>query len=276
MIYAISFSFIATFVATILGSAISLAFKKINKEILSILSNVSLGAIIALLFLELIPESIECFSFISNSFLSVLIPILIILGFGILFYILHELTHHLSHHHDEDHDDSSSCIDHAHSHEFLNSDHSKFVTSLIFLSAIFVHNIPEGLSLGISFISTNGNSFPVNGAIMSGILFIHNLVIGFSLMNSFLSSNKSNKTSFLLTLLSAIPSFVLAIIGYFVSSVAFNELFEGILFALSSGSLLYVLFIELIPQAFYQFKSKYNFIYLLIGISVFSFLIFVF
>lgn len=275
MIYAIIFSFIATFVATILGSLFSLTLKKINKEILSILSNVSLGAIIALLFLELIPESFESFNFVNNDILKILFPILIIFGFALLFYILHELIHHLSHHHDKDHDDSSSCIDHAHSKEILNSSRSTFINSLIFLCAIFVHNIPEGLSLGISFVSGN-NSFPINGTIMSLVLFIHNLVIGFSLMNSFLSSKKDNKTSFLLTLLSALPSYVLAIVGYFLSLGDFSSLFNGILLSLSSGSLLYVLFIELIPQAFYQYKSKYNFIYLLIGISLFSFIIFVF
>lgn len=275
MIYALTFSFIATFVATILGSVLSLAFKKVNKEILSLLSNISLGAIIALLFLELIPESFESFSNLENKVLSIFIPILIILGFGILFYVLHELTHHLSHHHDDDHDDSLSCVDHAHSGELLNSTRSTFINSLIFLSAIFVHNIPEGLSLGVSFIQLD-NAFPMNGMIMSIILFIHNLVIGFSLMNSFLSSKKNNKTSFLLTLISALPSFLLAIVGYFVSCISINEIFIGVLLSLSSGSLLYVLFIELIPQAFYQFKSKYNFIYLIIGICIFSLLIFAF
>ena len=109
---------------------------------------------------------------------------------------------------------------------------------------------------------------------MSIILFIHNFLIGFSMCNSFLSSNRSFKTSLSLTVLSSLPAYLLAIIGYFISTFSINEIFVAVMFSISSGSLLYVLIIELLPQVFKEYKSKFSFIYILIGILFCGTLIF--
>ena len=77
-----------------------------------------------------------------------------------------------------------------------------------------------------------------------------------------------------MTLLSSVPAFLFSIIGYFVS-VNDSALFNMIVFSISSGTLLYVLFIELLPQSFYNYKSKYSFLFILIGILVSILIIFV-
>ena len=270
MIFALLFPFLSTIVATYLGAIIRLIAKKISREFLIFLQNFSLGAIVGLIFFELLPESYSLFLNNNDSFLSALFTVLICLGSGGLFFLFHELFHKISKHHNKDKTDNEACIDHLHTQELLKeneSNNSSFYTCLLFLLAIFIHNIPEGLSLGVTF-SLSKDTFPLDGTIMSSILFIHNVVVGFSLMSSFLDIKKTVKFSLLLTLLSSFSAYVLSLIGYFISSINLGNVFEAIIYSFSSGTLLYVLFIELLPQTFYNYKSRFSFLYFLIGLGL--------
>ena len=261
--------------ATFLGAIFSKFASNKRKEVFNFFQNFSVGGIIALLFFELIIEAVEHFqSGISDNLLGTLYTLLIIGGVGLIFFLMHEGLHKLSHHHEHDKNDDEDCVDHAHSTEVFNNN-SILLASFIFLLAISIHNIPEGLSLGINF-NSPGSTIPYQGIIMSVILLIHNFLIGFTMCNSFLHSNKSFKFSLLLTTLSALPAYVFAICGYFISTISLNEVFLGTIFAISSGSLLYVLFIELLPQVFKEYKSKFTFLYILLGIVICGILVFSF
>ena len=275
MVYALIFIFLGTTLATILGAIFGMFTKKLPKGIITFLVNFSLGAMISLIFLELFHHSYEhtLEFFEGNVAASIGVVLGVIFVSGMLFYILHEGLHHLTHHHHEDHDDEKPCHDHAHSTEVFN-EKSLVYASFIFLIAIFIHNIPEGLALGIGFSEVNGAGIPVNGIITSCILFIHNFIIGFTMCTSFIQAGKSNKFSILMTTVSSIPAVVLGLVGYFVSAIQVNDLFKGIMLAISTGSLIYVLIVELLPQSFYEYKSKYTFIYMILGICINTLLIF--
>ena len=275
MIYMFILSAFGTIGATFLGAIFSKFVSNKRKEVFNFFQNFSVGGIIALLFFELIIEAVEHFqNGISDNLLGALYTLLIIGGVGLIFFLMHEGLHKLSHHHEHDKNDDEDCVDHAHSTEVFNNN-SILLASFIFLLAISIHNIPEGLSLGINFNSPD-STIPYQGIIMSVILLIHNFLIGFTMCNSFLHSNKSFKFSLLLTTLSALPAYVFAICGYFISTISINEVFLGTIFAISSGSLLYVLFIELLPQVFKEYKSKFTFLYILLGIVICGILVFSF
>lgn len=275
MIYMFILSAFGTIGATFLGAIFSKFVSNKRKEVFNFFQNFSVGGIIALLFFELIIETVEHFqNGISNNLLGALYTLLIIGSVGLIFFLMHEGLHKLSHHHEHDKNDDEDCVDHAHSTEVFNNN-SILLASFIFLLAISIHNIPEGLSLGINF-NSPGSTIPYQGIIMSVILLIHNFLIGFTMCNSFLHSNKSFKISLLLTTLSALPAYVFAICGYFISIISINEVFLGTIFAISSGSLLYVLFIELLPQVFKEYKSKFTFLYILLGIVICGILVFSF
>lgn len=275
MIYMFILSAFGTIGATFLGAIFSKFVSNKRKEVFNFFQNFSVGGIIALLFFELIIEAVVHFqSGISDNLLGALYTLLIIGGVGLIFFLMHEGLHKLSHHHEHDKNDDEDCVDHAHSTEVFNNN-SILLASFIFLLAISIHNIPEGLSLGINF-NSPGSTIPYQGIIMSVILLIHNFLIGFTMCNSFLHSNKSFKFSLLLTTLSALPAYVFAICGYFISTISLNEVFLGTIFAISSGSLLYVLFIELLPQVFKEYKSKFTFLYILLGIVICGILVFSF
>lgn len=272
MVYAILFSLLGTIGGSILGSLLGLLFKNLHKEFLSFLSNFSLGSLLGLSLIEVFPEALEhMHDAIDNYFLSTLAVCSIVLGVGLLFYLLHEGTHLLSHHHSHDKEDRSSCGDHAHSAEIFNEKSLGFASFLFFI-AISIHNIPEGLTLGGMFLETT-NDVPINGIVTSIILLMHNVIIGYTMFNSFRLHEKSKSFSFSITILSALPAFVFALIGYFVSTISLSPAFVGSLLAISAGSLLYVLIIEIIPIGLKDNKTKFSFIYVLLGIITFVLLI---
>lgn len=271
MFYAILFSLLGTVGGSILGSLIGLLFKGIHKEVLSFLSNFSLGSLLGLTLIEVFPEALEhMHQAIDNYFLSTLAVTGIVLGVGILFYLLHECTHLLTHHHKNDKEDESSCGDHAHSVELFEEKSLGFASFLFFI-AISIHNIPEGLTLGGMFLIDE--EIPINGIVTSIILLIHNVIIGYTMYNSFRIHNNSKAFSAMITTLSALPAFIFALIGYFITSISLSPVFIGSLLAVSTGSLLYVLFIEIIPIGLKDHKTKLSFIYVLLGIISFVLLI---
>ena len=276
MAYALTFLFFGTTLATFLGAVFGIFTKKLHKEAITFLVNFSLGAMVSLIFMELFHESLHHTAdfFAGNMGASVGVTLAVVFASGMLFFFLLEGLHHLTHHHHEDHDDMEPCHDHCHSTEiFSNEEKSLTYAAFIFLIAIFIHNIPEGLALGISFSEISEQGIPLNGIITSCILFIHNFIIGFTMFTSFIKANKSNKFSLLMTTLSSLPALVLGIVGYFVSTIEVNDLFKGIMLSISTGSLIYVLIVELMPQTFVEYKSKYTFIYILLGILVNTLLI---
>ena len=183
MIYMFILSAFGTIGATFLGAIFSKFVSNKRKEVFNFFQNFSVGGIIALLFFELIIEAVVHFqSGISDNSLGALYTLLIIGGVGLIFFLMHEGLHKLSHHHEHDKNDDEDCVDHAHSTEVFNNN-SILLASFIFLLAISIHNIPEGLSLGINFNSPD-STIPYQGIIMSVILLIHNFLIGFTMCNS--------------------------------------------------------------------------------------------
>ncbi len=269
-LYLYIFSFVGTLFPTFLGSIFPFLFKKVNKNTTSFFMTFAIGMITSLLFIELIPHSFEhSASIFSKEIYGYLLSLGVILLTCLLFFFLHELMHKFTHHHSHDEKDITACLDHVHSNEIISKEKVTFLSSLIYLFAIFIHNIPEGFVLGTFF---EEDAIPINGIIMSISLFIHNIVIGYSISLSFKNSNKSKLFSILLTSLNGLVSFILAIIGYYFS-ISFPEIVSVIIFSISGGSLLYVLFIELLPQLFYEYKSKYSFLLFAFGFIIATFLI---
>lgn len=262
------FLFLGTIGSTTLGALLGIISLKFKKSLLNAIQNFVVGSLIGLIFIDFFPHSFEGFiETINNTPLAVLYSSLIILGTGLLFLLMHELLHHFSHHHIHEPNDEKSCDNHGHIKDVINSNSSSLIASLIFLGAISVHNIPEGLSLGVVFTNLNDYGIPLSGIVMSIVLAIHNLLIGFSMAQSFKNSNKSNLFSMIITISSSLLSFSFGIIGYY-SNIYVNETINSIIMSISTGSILYVLFIELLPEIFYKYKSKYSFLFILIGILI--------
>ncbi|MCD8194820.1 MAG: ZIP family metal transporter [Coprobacillus sp.] len=264
------FALVGTVLGALIGGLLGMASFK-REGWLKFLQSFSTGALIAFLFIELLSESIDNFLASFDSSLSAIaIMVAIILVVALIFYLLHELLHHITGHHKEDKDDEEGCEDHAHVDEIFDESRSTLATSFIFLASIFIHNIPEGLAYGISFVSSWQD-----GLILTAIMLLHNIVIGVSMYHSFKRAGKSNGFSLGMCVVAAVPAYVLAIVGYFVGAIELSSLFMGIIYAVAFGSLLYVLFMELLPQLFTRYKSASTAIYAICGFCLFALILFI-
>ena len=233
MINMFIFSFLGTIGFSIIGVLFSIFGSKINKKFIKFLKGFTFGSIVALLISGILKESLEAFSELSEN-LSLLFTLLVILVVLIIFYFVHfifDIKHHHSH-------SDIECEDHDfHFHE----NKSLLVTALLFLVSISLHNIPEGLALGSSFLGDE-----TYGILLSIVVFgLHNFVIGYAICESFLKAHINKRKAAILTLTSAVVAYLSAIGGYFLGNI--GPLFEAILLSVSAGAMIYIILKELLP-----------------------------
>ncbi len=124
---------------------------------------------------------------------------------------------------------------------------------LIFIS-ILLHNFPEGLAIGSSFISEQ--SLGITLAIVIGL---HNIPEGLATALSLVGTKVPVKKIILLTIIAGIPMGVGSFFGAYLAG-SFESLI-GLFLSLASGTMLFVVLDEIIPKS----KSLYSIIGFLIG-----------
>ncbi|MFA9397705.1 MAG: ZIP family metal transporter [Clostridiaceae bacterium] len=124
-----------------------------------------------------------------------------------------------------------------------------FITSI----ALMLHNFPEGIIMGASFIT--GNSL---GMKMCITIAIHDIPEGIAVAAPLCSSNYGKIKSVFYTFITAVPTIFGALVGALIGSV--SEIFLGISLALASGIMLYVVLFEMLLEAYNNAKS-FNFLF---------------
>ena len=114
-------------------------------------------------------------------------------------------------------------------------------------SAITIHNIPEGLSVGFAI----GTAIAANSGVLTSFMFaigiaIQNFPEGLATALPIYSCIKNTKKSFWFAFLSGVIEPIFAIPGYFLSS-HITSLLPWLL-SFSAGSMIYVIVEELLPE----------------------------
>lgn len=129
-------------------------------------------------------------------------------------------------------------------------------TSKIFL-AVTLHNLPEGLAVGLSFGSAMviGTGSALMGALGLAIgIGVQNFPEGAGISLPMLRKTKNKWRSFLFGTLSGAVEPVMAVIGFFLST-SLTSLMPWFL-SFSAGAMLFVVAEELIPEAKFSDKSS--------------------
>lgn len=138
--------------------------------------------------------------------------------------------------------------------KYVNSFDSK---SLLVMFALFIHNIPEGLSTGFSYASANEGLGPMVAIAIGAQNMPEGLVLAVFLTRS----NVSKLKLMLIVTLTGLMEVVSAIAGYFTASFI-NELI-GYGLAFASGAMLFIVYKELIPESHghgFERSATYSFI----------------
>ena len=118
--------------------------------------------------------------------------------------------------------------------------------------AITLHNIPEGLIIGVGFGIANASGNPFGAISLAIAIGIQNFPESMSLSILLKDKNKTNMEIVTLSLISAVVEPIFGIIGYYLSYYIMNAL--GVILGFTAGMMLFVLLSEMIMNAINENK----------------------
>lgn len=207
--------FLITIAGPLIGSLIGVIRKPSDFFMYNMLAFAA-GVMLAISFLELIPESIE----ISSVWVAITG---IVLG-SLFMYVADKLIPHI---HPELCRQEQGC--------------NLKKTAVYLLAGIFLHNFPEGIAIAIGMVNGVGLSLLIAIAIA-----IHDIPEGICTSAPYYYCTKKRMKSFLLSFSTAIPTVVGFAIGYLLFSIIPVWLI-GMIAAGTAGVMIYISADELIP-----------------------------
>lgn len=225
-----------TWGVTALGSLVVCFFKQVNKKVLNTILGFSAGVMIAASFWSLIAPAID----LSNElgYIGWLPPAI---GFGVggLFVLL-----------------SDRFLDKVlKNRKTLKNSHS-LKRSILLIGAITIHNIPEGMSIGVAFggIASGVPGVTLIGAIMLAIgIGIQNFPEGAAVSLPLRKEGFSRFKSFMLGQASALVEPISAVIGVVLALTVRSIL--PFLLSFAAGAMIAVAARELLPESIQENKN---------------------
>ena len=235
-----------TFSITALGSSLVFFFKNVNKNLLDAMLGVSAGVMIAASFFSLLNPAIE----MANN-LNMIPWLVLLIGFtlgGIILYF------------------TGIIFDRK-----LTKKKEKLSLKrcLMLFISITIHNIPEGMAIGVAFASTIYN---ISGAnIQSAIILslgigLQNFPEGSAVSLPLRREGLSRFKSFVIGSLSGIVEIFAGIIGAILVIKVMNLL--PYLLSFAAGAMIYVVIEELIPESQSNKRKDLMTLFTLIGFSL--------
>lgn len=129
--------------------------------------------------------------------------------------------------------------------------------SILIIIALFIHNIPEGLSTGFSYASQNEGLGPMVAISIGAQNIPEGLILAVFLINSNVNKLKSTAIVFLTGMMEAVS----AVAGFYTANYIEGLIGYGLAFA--AGAMLFIVYKELIPESHghgYERSSTYSFI----------------
>ncbi len=113
---------------------------------------------------------------------------------------------------------------------------------LLFVMAIAIHNLPEGIAAGVGF----GAGNTAEALMIAGGIALQNIPEGMVIIGPMLAAGVKPRKTFLLAMLTGVVEVVGTLIGYFAVKIATAILPFALAFA--GGTMLYVISDEMIPE----------------------------
>lgn len=131
--------------------------------------------------------------------------------------------------------------------------------AMLIIAAITLHNIPEGLSVGVSYATTAEAN---TGNLIAFAIGLQNAPEGF-LVALFLVNQKIEKSkAFVVATLTGAIEIVTSLLGFYLTSYVASLVPYGLAFA--AGAMLFIIYKELIPESHgdgNERTSTYSFIF---------------
>lgn len=248
---------LAGVVGTGLGGVIGALFRKDSNRTVSLLLSFAGGVMLSVVCFDLITQAIGTGVGVQTVIIAILLGVVIIFALN---HVIDKRTNPEVPHIDADHPKTADSLD-----ELIHSNHYKehqekqdnkfalFVAGIVMASAIALHNVPEGMTIGASYASNNG----VMGSaalVLAVLIGLHNIPEGMAVSVPLISGGMGKVKAVLITAASGVPTVIGALFGYLLGDIGALGLALSLGFA--SGAMLYVVFGEIIPQAILMYRSK--------------------
>ena len=228
--------------ATILGAIIGFIFKKISHKFADIVLSFAAGVMLAASVLGLIIPSLDY-----GGKYGLLITVAGIFAGAVCLNLIDKLVPHL--------------------HKLVGTDiepHKKTSLNkvLLFVTAIAIHNLPEGIAAGVGF----GSGDTAQALVIAGGIALQNIPEGMVIIGPMLASGVKPRKTFIIAMITGLIEVVGTLIGYFAVSMASAILPFALAFA--GGTMLYVISDEMIPETHAHGNERGATYALLVGFCV--------
>lgn len=228
--------------STIVGSLIGFIFKNISRKFSDIVLSFAAGVMLAAAVLGLVLPSLEY-----GGKFALLITVAGIFAGALCLNLIDKLVPHL--------------------HKFVGSDsepHNNEGLSkvLLFVLAIAIHNLPEGIAAGVGF----GSGDTSQALIIAGGIALQNIPEGIVIIGPMLSAGVTPRKTFICAMATGFVEVIGTLIGYFAVSIASAILPFALAFA--GGTMLYVVSDEMIPETHSHGNERGATYALLVGFCV--------
>lgn len=232
--------------ATAFGALIGFLIKKPSHKFNDMVLSFAAGIMLAAAVMGLIIPSLEHYD---NKFLSVAVCIAGIFIGALFLFLVDKLTPHL-------HKLTGVDIEkHPDKTQRLNK-------VLLFVIAIAIHNLPEGIAAGVGF----GSGDTAQALTVAGGIALQNIPEGMIIISPMLASGMSKRKTLLIALATGLVEVVGTFLGFYAASISSVILPFALAFA--GGTMLYVVGDEMIPETHHEGHSTGATFFMLVGFSV--------
>lgn len=213
--------------ATAIGALLGFAFKDITHKFSDIVLSFAAGVMLAAAVFGLVEPSFSYGQEKYGTIVGLLVTVVGIFAGALCLNLTDKIVPHL-------HRLAGSEIE-----EHENKNLGKI---LLFVLAIAIHNLPEGIAAGVGFGSEN----TAKALVIAGGIALQNIPEGMVIIGPMLAAGVSKKRTLLIALLTGLVEVLGTLIGYFAVSVATVVLPFALAFA--GGTMLYIISDEMIPE----------------------------
>ena len=215
--------------ATVFGVIIGFIFKKISHKFSDIVLSFAAGVMLSAAVLGLVLPALEHGGSGWKSFIPVVLGIF---AGALVLNLIDKLVPHL--HKVAGNDGGTNPCG--------NQNAEKVNKILLFVLAIAIHNLPEGIAAGVGF----GTGNDTDALMLATGIALQNIPEGMVIVAPMLAAGISPKKTFLFASLTGLVEVLGTFIGYFAVSVSTTILPVALAFA--GGTMLYVISDEMIPE----------------------------
>ena len=228
--------------ATVIGALIGFIFKKMSHKFSDIILSFAAGVMLAAAVLGLVMPSIEY-----GGKYGIIITVSGIFAGAVFLNLIDKIVPHLH------------KMAGAETESHRNADLDKV---LLFVMAIAIHNLPEGIAAGVGF----GSGDTSKALVIAGGIALQNIPEGMVIISPMLAAGVSPRRTFVFAMITGLVEVIGTLIGYFAISVATVILPFALAFA--GGTMLYVISDEMIPETHSHGSERGATYSLLVGFCV--------